>query len=189
MVNPGTILASDIGLRFGNSDDVATYEVLDASSTIINLTTIAGAGVNGTDRVFIEFDDGAITNGWLQVTVLANNNTGLTEDDVFYFGNAIGETGNDPTTAIVNLTDVGNARTNQTAFLSTDVLNAFDFNRDAVVNLADLAIVRTNQSGFIPTRLITPTESSGASNTKLPPTAADTAAASVASPAGTSKSS
>ena len=103
LVNPGTILASDIELRFGNSDDVATYATLDASSTITNLSTNAGAGVNGTDRVFIEFADGAITNGWLQVTVLANSNTGLTDDDVFYFGNAIGESGNDPTNAIVNI--------------------------------------------------------------------------------------
>ena len=101
-----------------------------------NLSTNAGAGVNGTDRVFIEFADGAITNGWLQVTVLANNNTGLTEDDVFYFGNAIGESGNDPTNAVVNLADVSGPRTNQTGFGITDVSNVFDFNRDAVVNIS-----------------------------------------------------
>ena len=188
LVNAGTILTSDIGLRFGNSDDVATYATLDASSMITNLTTIAGAGVNGTDRVFIEFADGAITNGWLQVTFLANNNTGLTDDDVFYFGNAIGESGNDPADAIVNLADISGPRTNQTGFGTTDVENAFDFNRDAVVNLADLAIARTNQSGFTPIRLITPTESSGGQNDKLPPAATGTAAASVASPAGTLKS-
>ncbi|MEZ6115361.1 MAG: dockerin type I domain-containing protein [Pirellulaceae bacterium] len=30
---------------------------------------------------------------WLQVTVKANDRTGLTEDDVFLFGNLVGETG------------------------------------------------------------------------------------------------
>ena len=186
LFNPGTLIASDIGLRFGNSDDVATFSTLDASSTIVNLTTVAGVGVNGSDRVFIEFADGAITNGWLQVTVLANNNTGLTEDDVFYFGNAIGESGNDPTDAIVNISDVSGPRTNQTGFGITDVINVFDFNRDAVVNLADLAIARTNQSGFTPVRLITPTDSSGGPSGKLPPSATSTADASVALPVSVS---
>ena len=186
LFNPGTLIASDIGLRFGNSDDVATYETLDSSSTIINLTTVVGVGVNGSDRVFIEFTDGAITNGWLQVTVLANNNTGLTDDDVFYFGNVIGESGNDPTDAIVNLADVSGPRTNQTGFGTTDVLNVFDFNRDAVVNLADLAIARTNQSGFTPVRLITPTDASGGPSNKVLPSTLANAAASVALPVNAS---
>ena len=176
LFNTGTFAASDFGFRFGNVDDVSTWRTLDSSSTIINLTTELGAGVNGSDRVFIEFADGAITNGWLQVTVFASNNTGLTADDVFYFGNAIGESGNDPINAVVNLADVGGVRTNQTGFGSTDVLNVFDFNRDAVVNLADLAIARTNQSGFSPIRLITPTDSGGVAGGKLPPAAPSTVA-------------
>ena len=143
------------------------------------MTTVVGAGVDGSDRVFIEFADGAITNGWLQVTVLANASTGLTNDEVFYFGNVIGESGNDPTSAIVNLSDISSARTNQTGFGATDVLNAFDFNRDAVVNLADISIARTNQSGFTPVNLITPTNSNEAAGSKLPSSAESTADASV----------
>ena len=189
LFNPGTLTASDIGLRFGNSDDVATYEILDAGATIANLTTVVGAGVNGSDRVFIEFADGAITNGWLQVTVLANNNTGLTDDDVFYFGNVIGESGNDPNTAIVNLADAGGVRTNQTGFGLTDVSDDFDFNRDAVVNLADISIARTNQSGFFNVvNLITPLDSSAGQNDKLPPAVASAATTSVALLADSSKS-
>ena len=37
--------------------------------------------------------------------MLATPNTGLAEPDVFYFGNAIGEAGNQPGNAIVNATD------------------------------------------------------------------------------------
>ena len=154
---------------FGNSDDVDAYATLDSTSIITNLTTVAGAGVNGSDRVLIEFADGAITNGWLQVTVLANASTGLTVDDVFYFGNVVGESGNDPTNTLVNLSDISSARTNQTGFGSTDVLNVLDFNRDAVVNLADISIARTNQSGFTPINLITPTSSSGGTSSKAGP--------------------
>ena len=182
LFNSSNLSSSDFQLKFGNDDDVAAYALLDSNSTITNLTTVVGVGVNGSDRVFIEFADGAITNGWLQVTVLANNATGLTDDDVFYFGNAIGESGNDPTDAIVNLADVSGPRTNQTGFGTTDVLNVFDFNRDAVVNLADLAIARTNQSGFTPTRLITPTDSSEETGAKLPPAVAGSSTASATPP-------
>ncbi|NIM48762.1 MAG: hypothetical protein GTO22_05810, partial [Gemmatimonadales bacterium] len=55
---------------------------------------------------------GAINNQWLQVTVLANADTGLSETDVFYFGNAIGESGNSPTDAMVNAADMLGARDN-----------------------------------------------------------------------------
>ena len=46
---------------------------------------------------------------------------GLTNDDVFYFGNAIGETGNNSGNAIVNLTDVGFTRENQSGFSTVDI--------------------------------------------------------------------
>ena len=187
LFNPTNLSGSDIQLKFGNADDVATFATLDSASTITNLTTVAGAGVNGSDRVFIEFADGAITNGWLQVTVLANNNTGLTVDDVFYFGNAIGESGNSIGNATVNISDISGARTNQTGFRLTDLLNVFDFNRDARVNVADVAIARTNQSGFTPIRLITPTDSSVGPSNKQPPMAASAATASVALPVSISK--
>ena len=70
LFNPTSLIASDFQFKFGNGDDVDTFVILDSNTTITNLTTVAGAGVNGSDRVFIEFADGAITNGWLQVTVL-----------------------------------------------------------------------------------------------------------------------
>ena len=45
-------------------------------------------------RVEIIWADGAIENEWVQVTVLADADTGLAAPDVFYFGNAIGDSGN-----------------------------------------------------------------------------------------------
>ena len=53
----------------------------------------------------ISWADHAIENQWLRVTVKATPRTGLAEPDVFYFGNAVGESGNQPGNAIVNATD------------------------------------------------------------------------------------
>ena len=186
LFNPTNISTSDIQLLFGFDDDLDFWTPLDSDTTIIDLTTVAGAGVNGSDRVFIEFADGAITNGWLEVIVKGNAATGLTGSESFYFGNAIGESGNTPSDAIVNLADIGGVRTSQTGFGSTDVLNTFDFNRDARVSLADLGIARTNQSGFSPVRLITPSIFSIGPGGKTNPSSLHTADAGVALPVSTS---
>ena len=52
-----------------------------------------GEGVDESDRVTILWEDNAVENGWLQTTILAGDETGLPADDVFYFGNAPGESG------------------------------------------------------------------------------------------------
>ena len=58
------------------------------------------------------WEDGVIRNCWLQVTVLATDATGLAENEVFYVGNAVGESGNSTTDALVNATDEIGARNN-----------------------------------------------------------------------------
>ena len=59
-----------------------------------SITVRAGAGLDGADRVTLIWADGVIRNCWLQVTVLATDATGLAENEVFYVGNAVGESGN-----------------------------------------------------------------------------------------------
>ena len=153
-----TISADDFEFKFGNADDVDTWSTITPN---LNVVVDADAGFNGSDRVVLEFDNDVITNGWLQVRMLANADTGLTEDNLFYFGSVIGDTGNSTSAAVVNLADVSLTRSNQTGFGTTDMLDAYDFNRDTVVNLADVAIARSNQSGFSTVNLITPTSGSG----------------------------
>jgi len=53
------------------------------------------AGVGGSNRVTIIWPDHAIQGTWLQVTVLANHDTGLAQPDVFYFGNLPGDANGD----------------------------------------------------------------------------------------------
>ena len=59
-------------------------------------TVPPGAGLDGADRVTLIWADGAIRNRWLQVTLRATEVTGLAATDVFYVGNAVGESGNAP---------------------------------------------------------------------------------------------
>jgi len=141
----------------GNDDTPADW----TAATSPTLVYQDNVDASGTDRVFLTWADNAIENTWLEITVLANESTGLVNPDLFYIGNAIGETGNDSANAIVNLADVAGVRANQTGFGSTDISDPYDFDRNERVNLIDLSIARSNQSGFSPLKLITP--SSGGS--------------------------
>ena len=74
--------------------------------------------------------------------------------DVFYFGNAIGETGNNAANAVVDLQDDLAARAHKTAFTPAPITNPYDFNRDRRVNATDELIARYNHSGGNALRLI-----------------------------------
>ena len=84
---PGDLIASDFEFRVGNSNAPHTWSLLPSEPSIV---IRAGAGENGSDRVELLWADGTILKEWLQVTIKANTKTGLTHDDVFYFGSAVG---------------------------------------------------------------------------------------------------
>src|SRR5947208_1143220 len=109
----------------------------------------AGAGVGGSDRVEITWADNAIAHvRWLQVKVLANANTNLAAADVFYFGDAIGDTnGGNSTHVFVNGSDESNIRANSTS--SADVTNIYDMNRDGVVDSTDESIAGNHPETFL----------------------------------------
>jgi hypothetical protein len=117
-----------------------------------------GAGQDGADRVTLIWEDGLIRNCWLQVTVLATDATGLAENEVFYVGNAVGESGNSTTDALVNATDEIGARNNpHSPFAPAPKDDAYDYNRDRLVNATDQIIARNNRtSPFTALKLITP---------------------------------
>ena len=149
-----TLDATDFAFRYGNDDTPGDW--LAAA----NPTTIAlrpGAGTGGSDRITLVWPDQAIPNAnWLQVSVLANDHTGLPANDVFYFGCAIGDTGNDPLYPKVNSSDVTRIRNNYSGFGSVPITNVYDFNRDGKVNSQDVTICRYYYSGFGGLKLITP---------------------------------
>ncbi|MDP6637593.1 MAG: lamin tail domain-containing protein, partial [Phycisphaerae bacterium] len=87
----GTPDASDFIIKVNASDDPDTW----SAGPTPTVTVRPGEGVGGSDRVTLVWPDGAIANQWVEVTVLATADTGLAAADVFYFGNAVGETSGD----------------------------------------------------------------------------------------------
>ena len=142
--NGTQISLADFEFRVGNDNDPSHWTLL-AGAQLPALTVRPGAGVDGTVRVELVWNDAsAIKNQWLQVTVLATDHTGLRAADSFYFGNAVGETGNVPGEAIVNVLDEQQARSHRGNFTLVDIASAYDFNRDRKVNAADEFIAREN---------------------------------------------
>jgi hypothetical protein len=131
-------------------------------AAVPSVSIVDGGGANGSDRVNITFPDNTLQNTWLQVTVLANADTGLATNDVFYFGNVIGDvnTGNTGTRIRVNSLDTSAVRNNQSPGAnSAGVTNIFDVNRDGRVNALDTSAVRNNQQ---PSGIVAPILAPGA---------------------------
>ena len=149
LANEPTLEAVDDFFLFTSGND-DTPDDWVAAATPSAVTVRAGEGVNGSDRVTILWDDNAIENTWLEVRVLANTETGLESDDVFYFGNAIGDSGNSTSDASVNAQDIGGARDNPHNFLDRALVDdGFDYNRDSLVNAQDIGIARDNPTNFL----------------------------------------
>jgi YDG domain/Subtilase family len=143
----GTPTADDFIFRVGNDDNPTLWPTAPASSGI---TVRSGSGVGGSDRITIIWPDNAIQKKWLQVTAKATANTGLTSDDVFYFGNAIGESGNSSADAKVDPADELLARSHPRNVLNPAPIDfPYDYNRDKRVDPGDQLIARANQTSVI----------------------------------------
>ncbi|MDZ4847718.1 MAG: FG-GAP-like repeat-containing protein [Pirellulaceae bacterium] len=148
----GAVTASDFAFAVSNGISSSGFVPLSASPT---LSVIPAGGLNGSSRIKIEFDDNAVRNTWLRVTVLANANTGLGTNDVFYFGNAVGDmnVGNSTTSPVMvmaNLSDYAAVRQNLSPGAdSVVVTNIYDLNKDGRVNPIDMSLVQQNQQSII----------------------------------------
>jgi hypothetical protein len=146
--NGSGITANDFVFRVGNTLTPSGWSAPNVSPTIQVRTN-----VGGVDRIEITFPDYnpatglGIAKQWLQVTLLADANTGLAANDVSYFGNAIGEAGNNPANANVDVNDELLARNNQTA--TATLINAYDYDRNGIVDLNDDTLAHSNMTGFI----------------------------------------
>jgi hypothetical protein len=160
-VDHTSITAADFVFKVGNDNTPGGWAAAAAPSAVSVRT---GAGVSGSDRVEITWADNAIQKQWLEVQVLANANTGLADNvgggigDVFFWGNAIGDTklGNTATGVTVGPSDEIGVRANpHSAFSPALVDDDFDVDKDKLVNPVDELIIRANPlGGFTPVRLI-----------------------------------
>lgn len=147
----GTLTEEDLAFKIGN---VASPSSMSSLLTMPEITIRHGQGVNGSDRITLIWPDGLIKNTWLQVTLKATNNTGLSNPDVFYFGNIVGESGNITGNTLVNALDVSLMTANFSGRNTVGVTNRFDLNRDGRVDALDLSIVTANYSGRTLVQLI-----------------------------------
>ena len=133
---------SDFDFEIGNTDGFA-----DAAPAPPPTAITVRHYVGSVWRITFVFADSAIQNTWLRTRASANANTGIALEDVFYFGNLIGEVGDDPVRALVDNTDVMRAFDNQTLEGAAGITNVYDFNRDATVDLDDVRAAFYNQTG------------------------------------------
>ncbi|MEE8452274.1 MAG: hypothetical protein V3R99_10180, partial [Thermoguttaceae bacterium] len=166
------LTAADFSVAVGNDNAPSGWTTAPEP---LPITIRRGAGTDGADRVTFRWEDNEIENRWLQVTVLATPATGLLAPDVFYFGNAIGEAGDNPINAIVNATDEITARNFRHGPLTPAAIDdRYDYNRDKQVNGNDQVIARSNQTNPLTMlRLIAPPATKA---TPSPQTPTDTAA-------------
>jgi len=140
------ISAADFVFRLGNDNSPSSWPTLTATATI---SVRNGAGVSGSDRVSITWAGNTIKNAWLEVQILANANTGLLANDVFFWASKTGDVGAnspaglfltsaaDKTSVLGNYADVA------------PITNTRDFNRDGHVTAADATVVVGNQGTIV----------------------------------------
>jgi hypothetical protein len=159
-------VANNFIFKVGNNNTPANWAVAPAPNA---LSVIAGGGVSGSDRVVITWTTGAITKKWLEVAVLPTAQTGLaatamTVDpdgpgaatpvaagDVFFFGNAVGGSGDGDTAtaAPTNASDELGARNNPHNLANPAlVTDAYDYNKNRFVDANDQLIARNNPTNL-----------------------------------------
>ena len=147
--------ASDFEFRVGNNNDPGSWRVLTPSEQpSVTLRPVPGASDVG--RVTLIWPDHTIEKEWLQVRVLASG-IGLAEDDVFYFGNAVGDSGNSTLETNVDMNDqIGAWNHPHSAFSPAPIEDAYDYDRDKKVDMNDQILAFNNPtSAFTRLHLIT----------------------------------
>jgi len=142
---PVNLTAADFLFRSGTSANAAQWSPAPAPASV---DVRRGAGVNGSDRVTLTWADGVLRDTWLQLTVLANANTGLSAPHLCYFGNVVAETGNSATEAAVSPVDL--VRTRNAMFSTSPIDGRYDFDRNGRVDALDLRLVRSAMSSQLP---------------------------------------
>jgi hypothetical protein len=141
------ISASDFAFKIGNNNIPSGWANAPAPSSV---TVRSGAGLNGSDRITIIWSNNQIQKTWLQVTMLETPNTGLLAPDVFYFGNAVAESGNSTSNAFVDGTDELGARNNRRNFLNLAPVDfLYDYDRNRFVDGSDELFARNNRANFL----------------------------------------
>lgn len=163
---PGALTTDDFEFRMGSSGDAASWDSAPLPSQLA-VRQLAG----GVERVTLIWADGAIVGNWLRVTMKADVQTGLTGDDVFYFGSLPGDSNGD---GAVNFADLVAVAQNYGMTTSAGAAGG-DFDGDGNVGFADLVTVAqgygsglTLPAGDTPLAVAAPAKSKPAGATVIP---------------------
>jgi hypothetical protein len=150
---------SDFTFKVGNDNNPSGWSAAPPPSSMY---VFPGQGPGGSTRVEFVWGDNVIQKEWLQVQIVS----GLNTPDVFYFGNAIGESGDTSADAKVTIVDALGARSNPSTNAQNN--NVFDFNRDGNVDGTDVTIAAQNLTNvFNSLALITPPTGSFSSSSSV----------------------
>jgi hypothetical protein len=132
----------DFEFRVGNDSLPGGWTTVPPNPGV---TLRRGEGINGSDRItLIWTGTNAVKGQWLKVRMKANTNKNLPED-VFYVGNAPGDTGDFAAQAHVDVLDELNCRHDPHNVSNPAALtNNQDFTRDKHVDLDDILVSRHN---------------------------------------------
>ena len=159
----GTLTPEDIVLRVGNqatstpnaADNDPTWWRVPATPTISIRDKPGGpAGSKRVTLIWPDYDVNdptsiarAAGNRWLRVSVLHTTRTGLPAQDVFFFGNLIGDTGNNTSGTYATLAEdysATKAVADDPAQDVASVISRFDHNRDGVHDSLDYLLIPPN---------------------------------------------
>jgi hypothetical protein len=113
------------------------------------------------DRVVINWQDNAIANRWLRITILANENTGLLQDDVYYIGHLLGETtGSSGGAFTVAFADITSIRSEVGQNANSGSIH--DIDKNGTVSFADISAMRANIGAQL-THFVIPASGGGGS--------------------------
>ena len=155
-----TLNGGDFTFRSGATSDRADWSA--GPAPVLVTTRLVAPGRHRVTLVWRDHNPNdesslsqAVANGWLEVTLKASEKTNLLADDVFYFGNLIGETGgtNAAGELGVNAFDAGRVRAAQRSSAAS-ISNLYDFNRDGRVNVVDLGVARSRDQVTLPLMMV-----------------------------------
>jgi hypothetical protein len=141
--NFSSISASSLQFATWSNFTLTTPDFVSITPTV-TVSTFAGGGTGGADRVKLVFADNAIQNAWLRITVLADANTSLATNDVFYFGNArfdVTPATSFPSQVGINMLDTNIVR-GRNGTDSNNVSNIFHVDKSGSVNILDINATR-----------------------------------------------
>jgi beta-glucanase (GH16 family) len=136
-----TLTAADFEFRTGNNGQPTSWKPALPPRSVTQRVVPDAPDIT---RITLTWRDRAIRNAWLRVTVNANAAAEFAAPDVFYFGNLVGETGDDASGRVARVSDDEIAQTGSNFARDVPITHSYDVDRNGKVASADVRALRRN---------------------------------------------